>query len=147
MPWTGSAHPSPSAPGVSLPAPEAVRLETLQRSWQRDREVARRRLVRRWVAWALLRYGLPALLVLGTAAGVWVWALPEAHARLVLWLHPPPPPPVINPSPSALHQAIPATAGQAPSQPTPVVVPPEPDVAPTDSSSTDSTHNPNTKEP
>lgn len=129
---------------MALPDPEAVRLDTLQRSWQRDRKVARRRLVRRWVVWALLRYGLPALLVLGTAAAVWVWALPEAHTRLVLWLHPPPPPPLIDPSPSALHQSIPASAGQTPSQPTPVVVEPAPDAAPTDSPNTD---NPNTKEP
>jgi hypothetical protein len=129
---------------MSLPDPEAVRLDALQRSWQRDREVARRRLARRWVVWALLRYGLPAMLVLGTAAGVWVWALPEAHARLVLWLHPPPPPPVIDPSPSALHQAISATAGQVPAQPTPLMVAPAPDTTPTDFPNID---NPNTKEP
>ena len=144
MPWTVSGHPSPSASGVPLPDPETVRLETLQRSWQRDRAVARRRLVRRWVVWALLRYGLPAVLVLGTAAAAWVWALPEAQTRLVLWLHPPPPPPVIDPSPSALHQAIPASAGQVPALPTPVLAPSSPETTPSNSPETEK---PNAKEP
>lgn len=59
-----------------MPDAESVRLEVLRRSWQRDQEVGRRRLRRRWIVWACCRYGLPLLLVLVTAVAAWVWALP-----------------------------------------------------------------------
>ncbi len=61
---------------------EAVRLAALQTSWRRDRSVARRRLAVRWFAWAFWRYGLPVLLVLGTAACVAAWIQHAARTSL-----------------------------------------------------------------
>jgi hypothetical protein len=123
MPWTDSVHTSFDMASPPLPDPESVRLEALQRSWQRDREVGSRRLRRRWVAWAALRYGLPLAIVLGAAVMVWAWALPllwQTHAPR--WTRDPGTLNVIDPSPSALHQAIPSPGG-SPSDPQPAAMP------------------------
>lgn len=119
MPWTDSVHTSPNVVSPSLPDPESVRLEALRRSWQRDRQVASRRLRRRWVVWAALRYGLPLVIVLGTSVMVWTWALPslwQTHAPR--WARDPGTLNVIDPSPSVLHQAIPSP-GESPPDPQP----------------------------
>ncbi|MCW5654711.1 hypothetical protein [Hydrogenophaga sp.] len=62
--------PSSQAPH---PQAEAIRVAALQASWRRDRQVGRRRLALRWLAWAFWRYGLALLLVLAFAAAVGLW--------------------------------------------------------------------------
>ena len=55
--------PVPIAAGVaphSPPDAETLRLRALAASWQRDRQVGRRRLGLRWAIWFGLRFGLPA---------------------------------------------------------------------------------------
>jgi hypothetical protein len=55
-------------PPGPLPDSHALRARALAASWQRDRAVHRRRLAWRWVQWAFMRYGVPALV--GAAAVV-----------------------------------------------------------------------------
>ncbi len=81
-----------------MPNAESVRLEALRRSWQRDREVSRRRLRARWIVWACCRYGLPLLLVLGTAVAAWIWALPYLSQKAA------------QHAPSVRSEAVPAAA-------------------------------------
>ena len=50
-----------------VPDSEALRRHALMVSWQRDREVAARRVRQRWIIWALLRVVLPLLLLTGMA--------------------------------------------------------------------------------
>jgi hypothetical protein len=83
MLWQRTVSPVPSPLPTLTPTQEELRLAVLQASWARDRRVGRRRLALRWAQWALLRYLLPALLVLGAAALVWSWLLPEMPALLV----------------------------------------------------------------
>ena len=55
--------PVPIAAGVAPHRPpdtEALRLRALAVSWQRDRQVGRKRLGLRWAMWCALRFGLPA---------------------------------------------------------------------------------------
>lgn len=83
MPWTSTVQTVDATTGNALlPDSERLRREALQRSWQRDKEVSRRRLRMRWTVWALCRYGLPLLLVLATATTVWIWGLPHLRAAL-----------------------------------------------------------------
>ena len=82
MQWQRSArppHPHPRQP--SIPDTEAVRQAVLQASWRRDRRVAQRRIVWRWVLWFTQRYApavlaLLALLVLGAYLAGWLPAMP-----------------------------------------------------------------------
>lgn len=69
---------------AAAPAPtsDALRLATLQASWARDRQVARRRLAWRWLVWAWWRYLLPATAVLALSAWLAAWWLPQAHQQL-----------------------------------------------------------------
>lgn len=64
------AHTLPTA-AISTPVPdaEAVRQAALQASWRRDRAVARRRLIWRWLVWLIQRYYLYALLLLALVMG------------------------------------------------------------------------------
>lgn len=84
MQWQRSEHQQPPAPRQSsVPDSEAVRLAALQASWRRDRRVARRRIVWRWIVWFALRYlpWLVAALALLFAAGYlagWLPATPAA---------------------------------------------------------------------
>jgi hypothetical protein len=48
-------------PPGPLPDSHALRARALAASWRRDRTVHRRRLAWRWLQWAFVRYGLPAL--------------------------------------------------------------------------------------
>lgn len=59
-----------------VPDAEAVRRAVLQASWRRDRWVARRRVWLRWLVWVTGRYLLPALLVFGLGAWLWLGVLP-----------------------------------------------------------------------
>jgi hypothetical protein len=74
-----SARPLPASPDASA---EALRVATLQASWARDRQVARRRLAWRWLLWAWWRYLLPVGLVLGIAAWLAIWLIPETNRLL-----------------------------------------------------------------
>ncbi|PKO76241.1 MAG: hypothetical protein CVU21_14155 [Betaproteobacteria bacterium HGW-Betaproteobacteria-15] len=59
-----------------VPDAEALRRAVLQASWRRDRRVARRRVWLRWLVWVTGRYLLPALLVFGLGAWLWLGVLP-----------------------------------------------------------------------
>lgn len=82
MPWTSAVQTVNMTDNPPLPDSERIRREALQRSWQRDKEVGARRLRIRWAVWALCRYGLPLLVVLGAAVVVWVWGLPQLRTTL-----------------------------------------------------------------
>lgn len=64
------AHTLPSS-AISTPVPdaEAVRRAALQASWRRDRAVARRRLIWRWLVWLVQRHYLYLLVLLALAVG------------------------------------------------------------------------------
>jgi hypothetical protein len=83
MPWTSTVQTVDATTGnAPLPDSDRLRREALQKSWQRDKEVSRRRLRMRWTVWALCRYGLPLLLVLATTMALWIWGLPQLRATL-----------------------------------------------------------------
>lgn len=61
---------------MPVPDAEALRRAALQASWRRDRWVARRRVWLRWLLWVGGRYLIPALLVFGVGAWLWLGVLP-----------------------------------------------------------------------
>lgn len=69
MLWQPTAPPSTGTPTGKVPDSDTLRQRALQASWRRDRQVSRRRLALRWIAWFLRRYLLPGLgvLLLGAA--------------------------------------------------------------------------------
>lgn len=84
MQWQRSAHQQPPSPRhPSVPDSEAVRRAALQASWRRDRRVAQRRIVWRWIVWFTLRYlpwlvaALALLIAVGYLAG-WLPTMPAA---------------------------------------------------------------------
>lgn len=79
-----SAHTSALTHVVPVLDTEALRRTALAASWQRDRRVGRRRLVLRWLGWALWRYLLPALLLAGLCALLWLYLVPMLHAEIEL---------------------------------------------------------------
>ncbi|WP_291010290.1 hypothetical protein [Hydrogenophaga sp.] len=108
MLWPQAASSTQSQPA---PSAEALRVATLQASWVRDRQVARRRLAWRWLVWAWWRYLLPSAVVLGSAAWLVTWLMPEANRLLARQLAP----------------AASQTASPAPLQPTrPAPMAPDP---------------------
>ncbi|HEX5739836.1 MAG TPA: hypothetical protein VFY22_15090, partial [Hydrogenophaga sp.] len=125
----------------SLPDSELIRREALQRSWQRDQEVAARRLRIRWAVWALCRYGLPLILVLGTAIAVWIWALPQLRTTLAT-LAGPAAPTTENVGPVNALPATPPVPIEAPATPPPVDTPEPTDVPPTPSGPSDGAQDP-----
>ncbi|MDP2407985.1 MAG: hypothetical protein U1D36_10825 [Hydrogenophaga sp.] len=60
-----------------VPDAVAVRRAVLQASWRRDRWVARRRVWLRWLVWVTVRYLMPALLVFGLGAWLWLGVLTD----------------------------------------------------------------------
>jgi hypothetical protein len=86
MPWHRSELPNASAPkGLpAVPGSDAIRQAALQASWQRDRRVAQRRIVWRWVLWYLQKYSLPLLALVSVIAvvvylsGAWPEAATES---------------------------------------------------------------------
>ncbi len=123
------AHTLPTA-AICTPVPdaEAVRQAALQASWRRDRAVARRRLIWRWLVWLVQRYYLYVLLLLALFMG---WP------HLKGWLA------SINPVPLN----APVSAPQQPLKSTP---PPEPkpiDEAPATSSLTNQTPSEDSESP
>lgn len=77
MLWRRTAPPLTVPPVAPVPDAEALRLALLQASWRRGRWVARRRLALRWLLWATTRYLMPATLVFGLAAWLWLGVLPS----------------------------------------------------------------------
>lgn len=63
---------------------EALRRAALAASWRRDRWVGRRRVVLRWLGWALWRYVLPALVLAGLCAVIWLYLVPRFGGHLDL---------------------------------------------------------------
>ena len=118
MPWTSAVQTVDQTEYTPLPDSERIRREALQRSWQRDRKVSARRLRVRWTIWALCRYGLPLLFVLGTAVAVWTWGLPQLRKALST---------LTDPVASPTVHVQPANVPLAP--PTPPTAPIEPPVA------------------
>ncbi|MDO9031175.1 MAG: hypothetical protein Q7V09_12120 [Hydrogenophaga sp.] len=93
-----------------VPDAEAVRSAVLQASWRRDRWVARRRVWLRWLVWVTGRYLLPALLVFGLGAWLWLGVLPGTgnpldHLANIRK-------PAASPAPAAppVHEAVPKPA-------------------------------------
>jgi hypothetical protein len=90
MQWQRSEHQQPpSLRQPSVPDSEALRLAALQASWRRDRRVAQRRIVWRWIVWFALRYlpwllaALALLVAVGYLAG-WLPAIPAAaESRMI----------------------------------------------------------------
>ncbi|WP_157572012.1 hypothetical protein [Hydrogenophaga taeniospiralis] len=60
-----------------VPDTEAVRQTALRASWRRDRWVARRRLLGRWLLWCLKRYVLPIVLIVGLVLLLWLGVWPS----------------------------------------------------------------------
>lgn len=60
-----------------VPDTEAVRQAALRASWRRDRWVARRRLLGRWLLWCLRRYVLPIVLIIGLGLLLWLGVWPS----------------------------------------------------------------------
>lgn len=120
MLWRRSPQPPSIPPPAPVPDAEALRRAALQASWRRDRWVARRRVLLRWLLWATGRYLLPAMLVFGLGTLLWLGVLPSRGNpldRLDIFQQPAaspapaaPPPPVATPSVQALAPAEPATA-------------------------------------
>jgi hypothetical protein len=120
MPWTSAVQTvDATTENAPLPDSERLRREALQRSWQRDKEVSRRRLRMRWTVWALCRYGLPLLLVLAAAMAVWTWGLPHLRATLAAMAGPVGSEKVIV-GPASSTPATPPVADQPPVMQTPV---------------------------
>ncbi|HMN92362.1 MAG TPA: hypothetical protein PKC60_03940 [Hydrogenophaga sp.] len=74
MPWQRPHRTQVPPSPAPVPDTETVRLAALSASWRRDRTVARRRLLWRWLAWIFIRYhlilfALPALVL----ASLWLW--------------------------------------------------------------------------
>ena len=117
MLWRRSPQPLPIPPSAPVPDAEALRRAALQASWRRDRWVARRRVWLRWLLWASGRYLMPAMLVFGLGAWLWLGVLPgmgNPLDRLAIYLQPAanpaptaPPPPMAAVTPSAQPQPIP----------------------------------------
>ncbi|MDO8904581.1 hypothetical protein [Hydrogenophaga sp.] len=111
MPWTSAVQTVEMTENAPLPDSERIRREALQRSWQRDKKVSARRLKIRWAVWALCRYGLPLLFVLGTAIAVSIWGLPQLRTALTT-LTGPMASPTVNVGPtSGLPAPSPASIG------------------------------------
>lgn len=58
---------------VALPTSEELRNQALCASWQRDRQVARRRLAWRWAWWYVARYAWAPVLAVMALAAIWHW--------------------------------------------------------------------------
>lgn len=76
MLWRRPPQPLSIPPAAPVPDAEALRRAALQASWQRDRWVARRRVWLRWLLWFSGRFLMPAMLVFGIGAWLWLGVLP-----------------------------------------------------------------------
>jgi hypothetical protein len=76
MLWRPRSTPLSIPRAAPVPDTQALRQALLQASWQRNRWVARRRIAWRWMLWFGARYLLPALVVIGLGAWLWLVVLP-----------------------------------------------------------------------
>jgi len=76
MLWRRTQHTLLLPQTAPVPDADALRRAALQASWRRDRWVARRRVWLRWLVWVTARYLIPALLVFGLGAWLWLGVLP-----------------------------------------------------------------------
>ena len=60
-------------PPANVPDSDALRRAMLAASWKRDQRVARRRILARWVLWALGRYGWMVLVAVALVTSAWWW--------------------------------------------------------------------------
>jgi len=146
MPWTSAVQTVNMAENAPLPDAERIRREALQRSWQRDKEVGARRLRIRWAVWALCRYGLPLLVVLGAAVAVWVWGLPQLRTTLTT-LTGPVASPTVNDGPANTLPATPPSPSERPAMPPPVAEPEFSNATPTSPAQTDGDQEPIQRSP
>jgi hypothetical protein len=61
---------------------ESLRRAALLASWQRDRSVAKRRLWWRWTVWVIVRFVLPAAVLLAGIKAWLMWTAPGPESRL-----------------------------------------------------------------
>lgn len=128
MLWRRSEPPPFTPSTAAVPDAEALRRAALQASWQRGRWVARQRLAQRWLWWIAVRYLLPALLVFGMGAWLWLAVLPGvAHpwpllARWIGAAEPAPPKVSAPPAAPAHRPAVVPTANPAAPEPATVTV-------------------------
>ena len=94
MAWRRRPATAPVIPAAPVAVPDGndTRRAALQASWRRDRSVARRRLAVRWAIWIVLRYLLPAVLVLAAVAFAWPWVVPRVLDLAEHMRRPAPPP-------------------------------------------------------
>lgn len=78
MLWRSRSTPIAIPHAAPVPDTQVLRQALLQASWRRNRWVARRRIVWRWLLWFGVRYLLPALVVFGLGAWLWMAVLPGA---------------------------------------------------------------------
>lgn len=83
MLWRRTTPPSVIPSAAPVPDAEALRRAALEASWQRSRWVARRRVVWRWLLWAITRYLMPALAIAGVAAWLWLGVLQDIDDPLL----------------------------------------------------------------
>lgn len=76
MLWRSRSTPIATPHAAPVPDTQVLRQALLQASWRRNRWVARRRIVWRWLLWFGVRYLLPALVVVGLGAWLWLVVLP-----------------------------------------------------------------------
>ncbi|WP_420047299.1 hypothetical protein [Hydrogenophaga sp. ZJX-1] len=93
-----------------VPDAEALRRAVLQASWRRDRRVARRRVWLRWLLWLTGRYLLPALLVFGLGAWLWLGVLPGMGNPLDQLTSIQKPTASLAPAATPTHKAVPEPA-------------------------------------
>lgn len=123
MLWRRFPEPLSIPPSAPVPDAEALRRAALQASWRRDRWVARRRVWLRWLLWASGRYLMPALVVVGLGAWLWLGVLPDVGnplQRLAVFKAQPI---AATPAPPAAAPTTPTVP--APYQPDPISVDPE----------------------
>lgn len=119
---------------VPVPDAEAVRQAALRASWRRDRWVARRRLLGRWLLWCLRRYVLPIVLVIGLGLLLWLGVWPSlrkpveptrqaAVSSAPLQSTPPMPPMGTGPVPQSPITPLPANVSPPSATPTSGIVP------------------------
>ena len=124
MLWRRSPQPLTIPPAAPVPDAEALRRAALQASWQRDRWVARRRVWLRWLLWVSGRYLMPALLVFGLGAWLWLGVLPgigNPLDQMAIFQTP-----ATRPAPAAMPAPVPATnAPPLPAEPAGTAYSPE----------------------
>lgn len=121
MLWRRTPQPPSIPTSAAVPDAEALRRAALQASWRRDRWVARRRVLLRWLLWITGRYLMPAMLVFGLGAWLWLGVLPgmgNPLDRLAQFLQPAASPaPAATPPPGVVATAATVVQPLPPAEP------------------------------